>query len=110
MRRFAVAGIFLAFAASAFAQKVMVPSQSSNPNLIITPPPQAQPGLEEAKRISREEAVKLVKEKKAIFVDVRTKESYDAGHIKGALSIPESELIKRLKEIPQKRMIITYCA
>ena len=110
MRRFAAVGIFVAFAASAFGQKIMVPSQSSNPNLIITPPPQTQPGLEEAKRISRDEAVKLVKQKKAIFVDVRTKESFDAGHIKGAINIPESELIKRLKEIPHKRMIITYCA
>ena len=25
-------------------------------------------------------------------------------------NIPESELVKRVKEIPQKRMIITYCA
>jgi len=105
--------IFVALAVSVSAQKVMVPAQSSNPNLIITPAQQNQAEvqkLEEARRISRDEAVKLVKEKKAIFVDVRPKESYEAGHIKGAISIPESELIKRLKEIPPKRMIITYCA
>ena len=108
MRRFIAVAIFIALAVSVSAQKIMVPAQSSNPNLIITPAPQNT--ADEAKRISRDDAVKLVKEKKAIFVDVRAKESYDAGHIKGAISIPESELIKRLKEIPQKRMIITYCA
>jgi 3-mercaptopyruvate sulfurtransferase SseA len=108
MRRLIAVAIFIALAVSVSAQKIMVPAQSSNPNLIITPAPQNQ--ADEAKRISRDEARKLVKENKAIYVDVRAKESYDAGHIKGAISIPESELIKRLKEIPQKRMIITYCA
>jgi 3-mercaptopyruvate sulfurtransferase SseA len=112
MRRFAAVAIFASLAAmTASAQKIQVPAQSSNPNLIITPSvQQGTQDLDKAKRIPREEAMKLVKEKKALFVDVRTKDSYDAGHIKGAISIPESELIKRLKEIPPKQMIITYCA
>ena len=114
MRRSTVITCLLLLAAvTATAQKVMVPSQSSNPNLIITPTQQNQQqiqNLDNAKRISRDEAIKLVKEKKAIFVDVRAKESYQAGHIKGAINIPESELISRLREIPAKRMIITYCA
>lgn len=112
MHRFTAVAIFIALAGSVSAQKIMVPSQSSNPNLIITPAQNQGDAqkLEDAKRISRDEAEKLVKEKKAIYVDVRSKESYDAGHIKGAINIPESDLIKRLKEIPQKRMIITYCA
>ncbi len=113
MRSFAAVAIFAALALPVSAQKVMVPAQSSNPNLIITPAQQNQAqleSLEKARRIPRDEAVKLVKENKAIFVDVRSKESYEAGHIKGAISIPESELITRLKEIPPKRMIVTYCA
>ena len=113
MRRFAAVAIFAALATTVSAQKVMVPAQSSNPNLIITPAQGDQKqveSLDKARRIPREDAVKLVNEKKAIFVDVRSKESYEAGHIKGAISIPESELISRLKEIPTKRMIITYCA
>lgn len=113
MRNVLAVTALLVLAVSASAQKVMVPSQSSNPNLIITPTQQNQKQLETldaAKRISRDEAIKLVKEKKAVFVDVRSKESYDAGHIAGALNIPESELMTRIKEIPPKRMIITYCA
>jgi 3-mercaptopyruvate sulfurtransferase SseA len=111
MRRFAAVAIFAALATvTASAQKVQVPAQSSNPNLIITPPQKPDKNLEAARRISRDEAAKLVKEKKAVFVDVRSKESYDAGHIKGAVSIPESELTARLRELPPKTMLITYCA
>lgn len=96
-------------AAVANAQKIMMPSQTSNPNVKITPAV-PQPDLAKARRVPRDEAIKLVKEGKAVFVDVRSKESYNYGHIKGALSIPESELISRLREIPPKKMIITYCA
>lgn len=113
MRKLTVVAGLLLLAVTASAQKVMVPAQSSNPNLIITPTQQNQQqlqNLDNAKRIARDEAIKLVKEKKAVFVDVRSKESYDAGHIKGAINIPESELMKRLREVPAKRMIITYCA
>lgn len=70
---------------------------------------QADPSMS-ARRISREEAMKLVKADKAVFVDVRSKQSYDAGHIKGALSIPGSQLATRLKELPYGKMVITYCA
>lgn len=111
MRRVAVVAIFAALLATvATAQKVMIPSQSSNPNVILTPPNPVEQNLEKAKRIPRDEAIKLVKEGKAVFVDVRSKEAYDAGHIKGAISIPESEIITRLKDLPPKKMVITYCA
>ena len=111
MRRVAVVAIFAALLATvATAQKVMIPSQSSNPNVILTPPNPVEQNLEKAKRIPRNEAIKLVKEGKAVFVDVRSKEAYDAGHIKGAISIPESEIITRLKDLPPKKMVITYCA
>ncbi len=111
MRRVAVAAIFAAlFATGASAQKVMVPAQSSNPNVLITPPAANDQNLDKARRISRDEAIKLVKEDKAVFVDVRSKDSFDAGHIKGAVSMPESQLIAHLRDLPVKKMLITYCA
>ena len=111
MRKVAVLAIFAALLAlGASAQKVMVPQQTSNPNVILTPPNAAEQTLESAKRIPRDEAIKLVKEGKAIFVDVRSKDSFDAGHIKGAVSIPESQLMEHLKDLPPHKMIITYCA
>ncbi len=111
MRRVATVAVFAALlATAASAQKVMVPAKTSNPNLMITPASPIEQSLGKAKRISRDEAIKLVKEQKAVFVDVRSKDSYDAGHIKGAMSIPESQLVARMRELPIKKMVITYCA
>lgn len=70
---------------------------------------QADPAMS-ARRIKREEAMKLVKAGQAVYVDVRSKASYDSGHIKGAISIPGSQLNSRLKDLPHGKMVITYCA
>ena len=61
-------------------------------------------------RISIDDAVKLQKSGKAVFVDVRSNEQYSYGHIKGALSIPGSQLIKRFSEVKPGSTVITYCA
>jgi rhodanese-related sulfurtransferase len=61
-------------------------------------------------RISAEDALKLYKENKAIFVDVRSGQSYTNQHIKGALNIPRSEIIRRYGEVPVLKTVITYCA
>ena len=45
----------------------------------------------------------------AIALDVRPPEEYQAGHIPGALSIPLSELRRRLAELPRDREIVAYC-
>lgn len=75
-----------------------------------TPIPVEQGSLESARRITREEAIKLIKANKAVFVDVRGKDQYDQGHIKGAINIPLGDILTRVKEIPPKTFIITYCA
>ena len=91
----------------------------------VQPKPQPQPGnqsmsvtvggktgatVDTAKKISIPEANKLVREGKAVFVDVRSEEPFMLGHIKGAIGIPGSQLLKRLREIPPGKTIITYCA
>jgi 3-mercaptopyruvate sulfurtransferase SseA len=63
-----------------------------------------------ARRITRDEALKLVKQGKAVYVDVRSKDSYDEGHLPGAISIPLSQLQSRLRDLPPKKTLITYCA
>jgi rhodanese-related sulfurtransferase len=61
-------------------------------------------------RISIDEALKLQKQGQAVFVDVRSNEQFSLGHIKGALSLPGSQLIRRFGEVPPRKTVITYCA
>jgi rhodanese-related sulfurtransferase len=42
-------------------------------------------------------------------VDVRGDDLYNAGHIPGALSIPESDLESRITNLDPNARIITYC-
>ena len=66
--------------------------------------------LSEARRIPRAEAVKLVKAKKAVWIDVRTKDAYDQSHIPGAINIPLGELPSHFTKLPPQKFLITYCA
>jgi len=77
------------------------------PGAVTTAP---TPDISTARRISREDAMKMVKQKKAVYVDVRSKETFDEGHLPGAISIPLSELPARYKNLPSGKFLITYCA
>ena len=44
-----------------------------------------------------------------IFLDVRSEDEYNSGHILGAVFIPVSELEGRLAEVPKDKPIIAYC-
>ena len=43
------------------------------------------------------------------LLDVRPKDEFEKGHIPSAISVPIEELQNRLSEIPQDKLIITYC-
>jgi len=49
----------------------------------------------------------------AVFVDARTPELYQEGHIQGALNVPLAEfdqMMERvLTELPEEALIVTYC-
>lgn len=113
MQRLAVIAVAsLAIAGAACAQ-----FKSSSPAPAPAPAPapvtltqKPEPSLESAKRIDRTEAIKMVDEKKAVWVDVRPKDQYEIGHIKGAINIPLGDLMTRLKDLPPHKYIITYCA
>jgi 3-mercaptopyruvate sulfurtransferase SseA len=115
MRHVIAATAVVAFLATGLAHAQMksavppgTPQAPQATQATLTPVPEAP--LESARRISREEAIKLVKETKAVFVDVRAKDQYDQGHIKGAINIPLGDLLTRLRDLPPKQFIITYCA
>ena len=62
------------------------------------------------RRITVAEASKAIERGLAIVVDVRSVESYNAGHVKGARSIPLNDVASRVQELPRDKMIITYCS
>jgi len=65
--------------------------------------------MDRGPQVARDEVVQLVKEGRAIVLDVRPLDEYRAGHIRGAVHIPLDELQGRLDELPPGKMIIAYC-
>lgn len=61
-------------------------------------------------RVTTAELEKLLKEGKAVAVDVRNKAMYDVGHIRGAKLIPLGEVGARANELPRDKLIVTYCS
>jgi rhodanese-related sulfurtransferase len=61
-------------------------------------------------RISQADAYKLYRENKAVFIDVRSNTQFALGHIKGALTIPGSQIVSRFSEVTPGKIVITYCA
>jgi rhodanese-related sulfurtransferase/DNA-binding transcriptional ArsR family regulator len=59
--------------------------------------------------ITAAELARRLDEENVLVLDVRPAEEYSAGHIPGALSIPVTELKRRLKELPQGKEIVAYC-
>lgn len=108
MRKLAALVMTLAVAGIAGAQYKPTPTpQPARP----APAPSKQPAQQaDFRRISQKEAAELYKSGKAVFVDVRSHEQFSYGHIKGALSIPNSQLIQRWREVPTGKLVVTYCA
>jgi predicted sulfurtransferase len=73
---------------------------------VATPEPQG----DGAHRITPVAAREAIEKGQAIVVDVRSEESYNAGHVKGARWINLNEIEARIKELPRDKMIITYCS
>ncbi len=45
-----------------------------------------------------------------LILDVRNKDEANAGMIKGAMLIPDEELIARIAEVPKDKKIVTHCS
>jgi rhodanese-related sulfurtransferase len=63
--------------------------------------------------ISLQNAEKLFRDQAAVFLDARSADDYDRGHIKGALSLPWQNVDQLFMEVTQdlesEKSIITYC-
>src|SRR5919205_3842910 len=64
---------------------------------------------EDVDAIGRDELIARMRSGDVVLVDVRPREEFEAGHIKGARSIPLAELEDRLAELPSDREVVAYC-
>ena len=64
------------------------------------------------RQISQEEAISMMEEESGyIILDVRTPEEFSAGHIPGAINIPNEVIgTEEIQELPDKdQLIFVYC-
>jgi rhodanese-related sulfurtransferase len=59
--------------------------------------------------ITRDQLRKRLRDRDVVVLDVRPQAEYDAGHIRGAISLPVEELVARLGEIPSGAEVVAYC-
>ena len=92
------------------------PSSTTTPAATIaTAPPAPVPNADEeaakaaVPRITVDELKQRLDRNEVTLIDVRNKESYDAGHIKGAMHIPLPSTEAYLSFVPRDKPIVTYC-
>jgi rhodanese-related sulfurtransferase/biotin operon repressor len=66
------------------------------------------PGRSDGAVVSRDGVKELLKDK-AVLLDVRPRQEFEAGHLRGAINIPIEELADRMNELTRERQIVTYC-
>lgn len=111
MKKIAAVAVLCLLSTSLAAQMKKTPSKPATPQrapLAATGTRATDPN--NFARISMADAYKLYQAGQAVFIDVRSNEQFSYGHIKGALSIPGSQLIRRYAEVPPKKTVILYCA
>ena len=85
---------------------------AGNQSATTVPALPAQPASagDNARRVTITELQKMLENGEAVVYDTRSKGDYDTGHIKGALSLPLSEVESRTGELPKDKLIVFYCA
>jgi rhodanese-related sulfurtransferase/biotin operon repressor len=59
--------------------------------------------------VPAKELMQRAKKGLVTVLDVRPREEYAAGHIRGAINVPVTELKQRLNEIPRGQEVVAYC-
>ena len=97
---------------NALATPTVAPTATANVEVIPTLTPAKIPLTEaEVPRVTLEDAKTAFDNGRAVFVDVRSKDAYKAGHIPDALLIQlgEFETNPTKLKLPKDQWIITYC-
>jgi rhodanese-related sulfurtransferase/DNA-binding transcriptional ArsR family regulator len=59
--------------------------------------------------VEKEDLLRRARKRDVTVLDVRPAPEFAAGHIAGAVSIPLTELERRLAELPRGRRVVAYC-
>jgi len=59
--------------------------------------------------LSVDEVLARARKGEVVILDVRPREEYAAGHLKGALNLTLEELEERLADLPKDKTIVAYC-
>ena len=59
--------------------------------------------------ISTSEAIQMVNQRQAVWVDVRPAEQFRAGHIAQARSLPAAELEQKAGTLPKNKPLVVVC-
>ena len=52
----------------------------------------------------------MLNEGRAIVIDVRQQDEWEAGHVAGAIHIPVDDILTRVDELPQNKDLLFICA
>jgi hypothetical protein len=80
---------------------------AANEGASATPAPAAPDGV---RRITVAETRRALEAGRAVVIDVRGKDSYALGHIKGSLALTDAALDARLQALPKDTLLVFYCA
>jgi rhodanese-related sulfurtransferase/DNA-binding MarR family transcriptional regulator len=59
--------------------------------------------------VAQDELARRLEEGDVVVVDVRPPAEYRAGHILGAINLPNDQLVARLAELPRGSDVVAYC-
>jgi rhodanese-related sulfurtransferase len=59
--------------------------------------------------MTREELARRLRRRDVVVVDVRPVVEFEAGHIRGARSVPPAEVNRRLRDLPDDVEVVAYC-
>lgn len=65
--------------------------------------------VEGAESVGLDELLERSRAGEVVIIDVRPRVEFDAGHLRGALSIPLDELSTRLGELDRDTAVVAYC-
>jgi hypothetical protein len=91
------------------ASRDSIVSQAQRPAGQASQSPSPAPPADNARRITAEDAHKLLEKGEVLFVDTRTEPAYKESRIKGAILIPVNEVAAKADELPRNKTIVTYC-